>query len=150
MSNESDTRGLFIQSFNHFSFVLYHYWKWDWLTDLLCKSKNQPTNTWMDKRCSFYAVNNNYKIIITKKWHSVTRILYIQSLYHSVICSCLCLVNEWLRDWIDAYSDAIIYPGPANNKANKNSNNNEIGCENGHQYRWLIIWKWKWIQSQCL
>ena len=39
----------------------------DRLTGLLCKSKNQWTNIWMDKRCSFYAVNNNYKIIITNK-----------------------------------------------------------------------------------
>ena len=64
MSNESVPRGSIIQSF---AIGFYHYWKWDWLTDLLCKSKNQPTNTWMDKRCSFYAVNNNYKIIITNK-----------------------------------------------------------------------------------
>ena len=44
---------------------------------------------------------------------------------------------------------AIIYPCLANNKANKNSNNKEIGYENGHQYRWLILWKWKWIQNLC-
>ena len=30
---------------------------------------------------------------------------------------------------------ASIYPGPTNNKANKNSSNNEIGYVNGHQYR---------------
>ena len=28
---------------------------------------------------------------------------------------------------------AIIYPGPTNNKANKNSNNNEFGFADGHQ-----------------
>ena len=50
-----------------FAIGFYHYWKWDWSIDLLCKSQNQPTNTWIDKRCSFYAVNNNYKIIITNK-----------------------------------------------------------------------------------
>ena len=39
----------------------------DQSTDLLCKPQNQPTNLWMDKGCSFYAVNSNYKIIITNK-----------------------------------------------------------------------------------
>ena len=32
-------------------------------------------------------------------------------------------------------NNAIIYPGPTNNKTNNNSSNNEIGYENGHQYR---------------
>ena len=50
-----------------FVFGYYHYWKWDWSIDLLCKPQNQWTNIWMDKRCLFYAVNNNYKIIITNK-----------------------------------------------------------------------------------
>ena len=40
----------------------------DWLT--YCVNQrivNEPINTWIDKRCSFYAVNSNYKIIITNK-----------------------------------------------------------------------------------
>ena len=60
------------QSFNH-SIICY------WFLSLLkvrlidrliyCANQriNKSINTWMDKRCSFYAVNNNYKIIITKK-----------------------------------------------------------------------------------
>ena len=39
----------------------------DWLTYCVNQRINQSTNTWMDKRCSLYAVNNNYKIIITNK-----------------------------------------------------------------------------------
>ena len=69
MSYESAPRKSIIQSIiQSFAIGFYHYWKWDWSIDILCKSKNsQWTNTWMDKRCSFYAVNNNYKIIITNK-----------------------------------------------------------------------------------
>ena len=37
------------------------------LIDYLTECVNQSTNTWMDKRCSLYAVNNNYKIIIINK-----------------------------------------------------------------------------------
>ena len=72
--------------------------------------------------------------------------------YSSFFHSSFALVSiSWMHDWgIESMPIlyAIIYPGPANNKANKNSNNNEIGYVNGHQYRWLIIWKW--IQSHCL
>ena len=39
----------------------------DWLTYCVKQRINESINTWMDKRCSFYAVNNNYKIIITNK-----------------------------------------------------------------------------------
>ena len=74
--------------------------------------------------------------------------------YSSFFHSSFALVSiSWMHDWgIESMPIlyAIIYPGPANNKANKNSNNNEIGYVNGHQYRWLIIWKWKWNQSHCL
>ena len=83
-------------------------------------------------------------------WYSVTRILYI---HHSFNQSFALVFISWMHDWgIESMPIlyAIIYPFPTNNKTNKNSNNNEIGYENGHQYRWLIIWKWKWNQSQCL
>ena len=77
----------------------------DWLTYcVIQRIVNEPINTWIDKRCSFYAVNNNYKIIITNKWYSATRILYIQSFFPLAIFFCFYLVNAWLRDWIDAYS----------------------------------------------
>ena len=62
-----------IQSFNH-SIICYWFLSLlkvrliDWLTYCLNQRiVNEPINTWMDKRCSFYAVNNNYKIIITNK-----------------------------------------------------------------------------------
>ena len=61
------------QSFNH-SIICYWFLSLlkvrliDWLTYCLNQRiVNEPINTWMDKRCSFYAVNNNYKIIITNK-----------------------------------------------------------------------------------
>ena len=96
-------------SFNHsiiqsFAIAFYHYWKWDWSIDLLCKPQNQWTNIWMDKRCSLYAVNNNYKIIITNKLVFYYKDIVYSSFFHPVICSCFYLVNAWLRDWIDAYS----------------------------------------------
>ena len=156
MSYESDTRGSIIQSFNH-SIICYCFlWLMkvrliDWLTDcVIQRIVNESTNTWMDKRYSYYAVNNNYKIIITNKWYSVTRILYI---HISFIQSFALVFISWMHDWwIESMPIlyAIIYPGPTNNNANSNSNDNEIGYENGHQNRWLIIWKWKWIQSHCL
>ena len=100
MGYESVTRGSIIQSFNHLLLVsITIESETDRSTDLLWNSKNnQWTNIWMDKRCSFYAVNNNNKIIITNKWYSATRILYIQSFFHSVICYCFYLVNAWLMD----------------------------------------------------
>ena len=39
----------------------------DYLTYCVNQRIKESTNTWMDKRCSFYAVNNNHKIIITNK-----------------------------------------------------------------------------------
>ena len=162
MSYESDTRGSIIQSFNHsiiqsFNHSIICYWFLsllkvrliDWLTYCVIQRINQSTNTWMDKRCSLYAVNNNYKIIITNK-----QAFCYKDIVYSIFLSSFALVYiSWMHDWwIESMPilHAIIYLGPANNKANKNSNNNEIGYVNGHQYRWLIIWKWKWIQSQCL
>ena len=121
----------------------------DWLTECVNQRIKVSTNTWMDKRCSFYAVNNNHKIIITN-WHFATRILYI---HHSFVQSFAFVFISWMHDWgIESMPIlyAIIYPSPTNNMTNNNSNNNEIGYENGHQYRWLIIWKWKWMWNQCL
>ena len=77
MSYESATRALFIQSF----FLCFLQPLKVRLIDYLTECVNQSINTWMGKRCSFYAVNNN-KIIITNKWYSVTRILNI---HHSFI-----------------------------------------------------------------
>ena len=60
------------QSFNH-SIICYWFLSLmkvrliDWLTYCVNQRINQSTNTWMDKRCSLYAVNSNYKIIITNK-----------------------------------------------------------------------------------
>ena len=56
------------QSFNHLLLVsITIESETDRLTDCVNQRINQLFNTWMDKRCSFYAVNNNYKIIITNK-----------------------------------------------------------------------------------
>ena len=74
------------------------------LIDYLTECVNQSTNTWMDKRCSFYAVNNNYKIIITNKLVFCYKDIVYSSFFLSIICFCFYLVNAWLRDWIDAYS----------------------------------------------
>ena len=73
-------------SFNHSSFVFYNHWKWDWsiiwLSVQIKESINQSINTWIDKRCSFYAVNNNYKIIITNKL-----VLCYKDIVYSIILS---------------------------------------------------------------
>ena len=74
------------------------------LIDYLTECVNQSTNTWMDKRCSLYAVNNNYKIIITNKLAFCYKDIVYSSFFLSIICSCFYLLNAWLRDWIDAYS----------------------------------------------
>ena len=105
MSYESATRGSIIQSFNYLLLItITNESETDRLTYCVKQRIKGSTNTWMDKRCSFYALNNNYKIIITNKWYSVTRIMYIQSFFLSIICFCFYLMNAWLRDWIDAYS----------------------------------------------
>ena len=97
------------QSFNH-SIICY------WFLSLLkvrlidrliyCVNQriNESINTWMDKRCSFYAVNNNYKIIITNKLVFCYKDIVYSSFFLSIICSCFYLMNAWLRDWINAYS----------------------------------------------
>ena len=60
------------QSFNH-SVICYWFLSLlkvrliDWLTYCVNQRIKESTNTWMVKRCSFYTVNNNYKIIITNK-----------------------------------------------------------------------------------
>ena len=60
------------QSFNH-SIICYWFLSLmkvrliDWLTYCVNQRIIQSTNTWMDKRCSYYVVNSNYKIIITNK-----------------------------------------------------------------------------------
>ena len=60
------------QSFNH-SIICYWFLSLlkvrliDWLTECVNHRINELINTWMDKRCSLYVVNNNYKIIITNK-----------------------------------------------------------------------------------
>ena len=54
----------------------------DWLTYCVNQRINQPTNTWMDKRCSFYAVNNNYLIIIINKL-----VFCYKDIVHSIILS---------------------------------------------------------------
>ena len=106
------------QSFNH-SIICYWFLSLlkvrliDWLT--YCVKQrivNESINTWMDKRCSFYAVNNNYKIIITNKWYSVTRILYTNN--HSFIQSFAIVFISWMYDWgIESMPIlyASIYPG---------------------------------------
>ena len=98
------------------------------LIDRLIDCVNQTTtNTWMDERCLFYAVNNNYKIIITNKPAFATRILYI---HHSFFQSFAIVYISWMHDWgIESMPIlyARIYPFPTNSKANSNSNNNEIG-----------------------
>ena len=97
------------QSFNH-SIICYWFLSLlkvrliDWLTYCVKQRINQSTNTWMDKRCSFYAVNNNYKIIITNKLVFYYKDIVYSSFFLSIICSCFYLMNAWLRDWIDAYS----------------------------------------------
>ena len=90
----------------------------EWLNDGVNQRIKESTNTWMDKRCSLYAVNNNYRIIITNKWYSVTRILNIQLFFHPVTCSCFYLMNAWLRDWIDAYA-ACYYLSRSNKQQDK-------------------------------
>ena len=64
-----------LQEYQSFSHSIICYWFLqplkvrliDWLTYCVKQRINQSTDTWMDKRCSLYAVNNNYKIIITNK-----------------------------------------------------------------------------------
>ena len=75
----------------------------DYLTYCVNQRIKESTNTWMDKRCSFYAVNNNHKIIITNKLAFCYKDI-VYSIFLSIICFCFYLVNAWLRDWIDAYS----------------------------------------------
>ena len=57
------------------------------LIDYLTECVNQSTNTWMDKRCSFYAVNNNYKIIIINK---------LVFCYKDIVYSIILLFNHLL------------------------------------------------------
>ena len=91
----------------------------DWLTYCLNQRiVNEPINTWMDKRCSLYAVNNNYKIIITNKLVFCYKDIVYSSFFLSIIFSCLYLVNAWLRDWIDAYS-ACYYLSISNKQHDK-------------------------------
>ena len=119
----TDKPQIYSKRINHsiiqsFAIGFYHYWKWDWLTDLLCKSKNQPTNTWMDKRCSFYAVNNNYKIIITNILAFCYKDIVYSIILSFIICFCFYLMNVWLRDWIDAYA-ACYYLSRSNKQQDK-------------------------------
>ena len=84
ISHKSIPRGSIIQSLNHLLLVsIIIESETDQLIDLLSKSKNsQSTNTWMGKRCSFYAVNNNNKIIITNKL-----VFYYKDIVYSIILS---------------------------------------------------------------
>ena len=76
----------------------------DWLTYCVNQRIKESTNTWMDKRCSLYAVNNNYKIIITNKLVFCYKDIVYSSFFLSIICFCFYLMNAWLRYWINAYS----------------------------------------------
>ena len=125
----------------------------DRLSDWVCKSKNQSINQ------SIHELINDAHFM---QWITIIRLSLLTNgtllqgyciFYHSFFQSFAFVFISWMHDWgIESMPIlyAIIYPGPTNNKANNNSNNNEIGYANGHQYRWLKIWKWKWIQSQCL
>ena len=121
---KTDKPQIYSKRINHsitqsFTIGFYNHWNRDWSIDrLLCKPQNQPTNTWMDKRCSFYAVNNNNKIIIINKLVFCYKDIVYSSFFLSIICSCFYLVNAWLRDWIDAYA-ACYYLSRSNKQQDK-------------------------------
>ena len=94
MSNESDTKGSIIQLFNHLLLVsITIESETDRLTDLLYKPES--INTWMDKRCSLYAVNNNYRIIITNKLA-----FCYKDIVYSIILSFNHLLLYLSREWM--------------------------------------------------
>ena len=94
MSNESATRGSITQSFSHLLLVsITIESETDRLTDLLYKPES--INTWMDKRCSLYAVNNNYRIIITNKLA-----FCYKDIVYSIILSFNHLLLYLSREWM--------------------------------------------------
>ena len=140
------------QSFNHLLLVsITIESETDRSTDLLCKSKNQPTNTWMDKRCSFYAVNNNYKIIISYKLA-----FCYKDIVYSVILSfnhlLLFLSHECMIEGLNRCLFCMLVSIHVQQTTRQITIavTMKFGYANGHQYRWLIIWKWKWMWKQCL
>ena len=90
-----------------FAIGFYNHWKWDWsiiwLSVQIKESINQPIHEWIND-AHFMQWITIIRLLLLTNWHSVTRILYIQSFFLSIICFCFYLVNAWLRDWIDAYS----------------------------------------------
>ena len=136
-------------SFNHSSFVFYNHWKWDWSIIWLSVQIKESINQ------SIHELINDAHFM---QWITIIRLSLLTNgtllqgyciFYHSFFQSFAFVFISWMHDCgIESMPIlyAIIYPFPTNNKTNKNSNNNEIGYDNGHQYRWLIIWKWKWIQ----
>ena len=93
-----------IQSFNHLLLVsITIESETDQLTYCVNHRINEPIHKWMnDAYCMQWITI--IRLSWLTYWHSVTKILYIQSFFHPVIFSCFYLVNAWLRDWIDAYS----------------------------------------------
>ena len=104
MSYESATRKSIIQSFSHLLLVSITI---ESETDQLTYCVNQRINQSIHERkndAHFMQWITIIRLSLLTNSHFATRILYIQSFFHPVICYCFYLMNAWLRDWIDACS----------------------------------------------